>query len=74
MADLSAYKIPVVENVGKRHNKVARTVFGDKIAIGGGARLASYLCSNTNKRAGVQVDQSKGTAICACIYVYHNFY
>ena len=42
VADLTAYKIPVVENVGKRHNKVARTVFDDKLAIGGGARLASY--------------------------------
>ena len=42
VADLTAYKIPVVENVGKRHNKVARTDFDDKLAIGGGARLASY--------------------------------
>ena len=42
VADLTAYKIPVVENVGKRHNKVARTVFDDKLAIGGGARSASY--------------------------------
>ena len=42
VADLTAYKIPVVENVGKRHNKVARTVFDDKLAIRGGARLASY--------------------------------
>ena len=42
VADQTAYKIPVVENVGKRHNKVARTVFDDKLAIGGGARLASY--------------------------------